>query len=35
VALRPVEETLRDTLAWMLAQGILTPRQAGSLAPLA
>jgi nucleoside-diphosphate-sugar epimerase len=32
VTLRPVEETLRDTLAWMLGQGILTPRQAGSLA---
>jgi nucleoside-diphosphate-sugar epimerase len=32
VALRPVEETLRDTLAWMLGQGMLTPREAGALA---
>ncbi len=32
VALRPVEETLRDMLRWMIEQGLLTPRQGGVLA---
>jgi nucleoside-diphosphate-sugar epimerase len=32
VALRPVEETLRDMLGWMLDVGLLTPRQGGALA---
>ncbi len=32
ITFRPVEESIRDTLLWLLAEGHITARQAGSLA---